>query len=154
MKNQKETFINQIRTLPARLIELTGQLTDSQLDTPYRNGGWTVRQVIHHLVDSHSNGLVRLKLILAENHPTLHPYNQEIWAQFDDTKIMPIESSLKILEGLQERIAYIFEHANNDDYQRTAFHPEIGDITFEYELEAYALHGENHLKQIENLFSN
>ncbi len=151
MEEARKGYIESIRTLPHRLISLTSKLSTNQLETPYRDDGWTVRQVIHHLVDSHTNGLVRIKLILAEEHPTLRPYNQEIWAEVDDTKIMPIESSLKILEGLQERLAYIFEHATESDYARTAFHPEVGDVTFAHELKNYASHGESHLKQILSL---
>ena len=152
MSQTRQEFIDSILTLPQRLAKLTAQMTDAQLDTPYRKGGWTVRQVVHHLVDSHTNGYVRIKLMLAEEHPTLRLYNQEVWAEFDDVKIMPIESSLKILDGLHERLAYIFEHASESDYKRTAYHPEVGDVTLEYELENYATHGENHLKQITGLF--
>ena len=152
MSKSRQEFIESIRTLPERLTRLTAPMDDSQLDTPYRDGGWTVRQVVHHLVDSHTNGFVRIKLMLAEEHPTLRPYNQDVWAEFDDVKIMPIDSSLKTLEGLHEKLAYIFEHATESDYQRTAFHPEDGDVTLEYELQNYAEHGERHLKQISGLF--
>lgn len=141
-------YIDSIRSLPHLLRKEVTELSDAQLDTPYREHGWTVRQVIHHLVDSHMNAVIRMKLILSENHPTLKPYDQEKWAEFDDTRIMPIESSLKILDGLQERMAYILEHAADEDFKRTAHHPEVGEITLEDLLETYGKHGDNHLAQI------
>ena len=151
MTHKREKYIEDIKTLTQRIKETVYGFSDEQLNTPYREDGWTVRQVINHLVDSHTNGFIRLKMMLVENHPTLIPYDQDKWAELPDTKILDIEVSLKILDGLQTRIAYLFENATEADYKRTAYHPEVGDVTFEHELENYSTHGNNHLKQITDL---
>jgi DinB superfamily len=145
---QRKDMINRIRRLPARLdAEVTG-LNDSQLDTPYRDGGWTVRQVVHHLVDSHMNSVIRMKLILTEDHPTLRPYDQEKWAELPDTKQLPIEGSLQELKRLHERWCYLLDHITDQQWQRAGYHPENGDMVLEDFLKIYSHHGENHLKQI------
>jgi hypothetical protein len=145
---QRKDMINRIRRLPARLdAEVTG-LNDSQLDTPYRDGGWTVRQVVHHLVDSHMNSVIRMKLILTEDHPTLRPYDQEKWAELPDTKQLPIEGSLQELKRLHERWCYLLDHITDQQWQSAGYHPENGDMVLEDFLKIYSHHGENHLKQI------
>lgn len=148
---ERKDMISRIRRLPARLdAEVTG-MSDSQLDTPYRDGGWTVRQVVHHLVDSHMNSVIRMKLILTEDHPTLRPYDQEKWAELPDTKRLPIEGSLQELKRLHERWCYLLDHITDQQWQRTGYHPENGDMVLEDFLKVYSHHGENHLKQITTL---
>ena len=151
MNINREQAIADIKSLTQRLRDTVAGFSDQQLNTPYRDGGWTVRQVINHLVDSHTNGFIRLKMMLIEDHPTLIPYDQDKWAELPDTKKMNINTSLTILDGLQTRIAYLFENATEADYKRTAYHPEVGDVDFEHELENYSSHGNNHLGQITGL---
>lgn len=140
--------ISAIEALPAQLREAVSGLNDVQLDTTYRAGGWTLRQVVHHIADSHLNAFIRAKLILTEDHPTLKPYDQDSWAQLSDAKSFPIESSLAIIDGVQARLAEIFKHATPGDFKRTAHHPEDGELSLEDLLNKYAQHGEGHLRQI------
>lgn len=143
--------ISAIEALPAQLRAAVDGLTDAQLDTCYRDGGWTVRQVVHHIADSHLNAFVRAKLILTEDRPTLKPYDQDSWALLSDAKSFPIQSSLSIIDGVQARLAEIFKHASPEDLKRTAHHPEDGELSLEDLLTKYAAHGEGHLKQITDL---
>lgn len=148
---QRKDMINRIKKLPADLeAEVTG-LSDSQLDTPYRDGGWTVRQVVHHLVDSHMNSVIRMKLILTEDHPTLRPYDQEKWAELPDTRKPPVDGSLQELKNLHQRWCYLLDQITDQQWQRTGYHPENGGMILEDFLKTYSHHGENHLKQITTL---
>ena len=124
------------------------ELTGPQLDTPYRDGGWTVRQVVHHLADSHLNAFIRMKLILTEDRPRLKAYDQERWAETADVVGMSIESSIEILGGLHERWAALLEQIPEGAWMRAAIHPESGEVTLEGLLALYAHHGENHVGQI------
>lgn len=148
---QRKDMIERIRKLPANLEAEVSGLSDSQLDTPYRDGGWTVRQVVHHLVDSHLNSIIRMKLILTEDHPTLRPYDQEKWAELPDTSKLPIEGSLLQLKALHARWCYLMDQVTDEEWQRTGYHPENGDMVLEDFLKVYSHHGENHLKQITDL---
>lgn len=148
---QRKDMINRIRKLPANLEKEVTSFSDSQLDTPYREGGWTVRQVVHHLVDSHINAMVRMKLLLTEDNPTIKPYDQQEWAKLPDTNEMPIEDSLLILKGLHSRWYYLLDRIPDGSWQRKGYHPESGDLILEDFLKIYSHHGENHLKQITTL---
>ena len=148
-----DTRITALRELPSRLRSAVDGLNDKQLDTTYREGGWTVRQVVHHLADSHLNAFIRAKLILTEDHPTLKPYDQDLWAMLEDAKGYAIESSLSIIDGVQARMAALFEAATPAQLARTAHHPEDGELSLEAILEKYARHGEGHLYQITELRS-
>lgn len=148
---QRKDMINRIRRLPASLNAEVAGMSDSQLDTPYRDGGWTVRQVVHHLVDSHMNSIIRMKLILTEDHPTLKPYDQEKWAELPDTNKLPIEGSLQELKVLHSRWCYLMDQITDKQWKRTGYHPENGDMVLEDFLKVYSHHGENHLKQITDL---
>ena len=148
---ERNQMIAKIRGLPSSVEATVKNLNDEQLDTPYRDGGWTVRQVVHHLADSHMNAFVRAKLMLTEEKPTLKPYDQEKWAVLKDTIGIPIQSSLSILRGVHERWTVLFETLSESSWSRLAFHPEIGDITVEDLLTTYARHGENHVGQITKL---
>lgn len=142
--------IEEIRALPANLQALVGSLTDAQLDAPAPAGEWTVRQVAHHLADSHMNSYIRLKLILTEERPTLKPYNQEAWATMPDSQL-PLQATLVLLRGLHQRWVHLFENLSASDWQRVGIHPEIGNITPDDLLTIYARHGQEHLEQIRRL---
>ncbi len=140
-----------IRELPERAVVAVMDLTDEQLDTPYRNGGWNVRQVIHHIADSHINGYARMKMILTEENPTLKPYDQDLWSELVDVTSLPIDSSMAMLHGLHARWATFLDSLREEDFLRTGYHPEIGNVTLGFMLEDYAEHGDHHLEQIRDL---
>ncbi|MBI4552853.1 MAG: putative metal-dependent hydrolase [Candidatus Latescibacteria bacterium] len=147
---ERRDCIARIQQLPALVEEAVKGLHDDQLNTPYRQGGWTVRQVVHHLADSHLNAFVRMKLILTEDRPTLKPYDQDAWAKLPDAA-MPVASSVSILKGLHDRWTVVLEHVPESGWTRSAFHPEIGEVTLERMLVTYAGHGEHHVGQITGL---
>jgi hypothetical protein len=147
---EREEKIAKIRNLPAILDAALRDLNDAQLDTPYREKGWTVRQVVHHMADSHMNAYIRMKLVLTEDHPPLKGYDQEAWAVLTDTSL-PIEHSLRILKGLHERWSYLLERVPATAWPRSAIHSESGEMTLEDLLTTYAHHGENHVRQITDL---
>jgi len=129
----------------------TQGLTDAQLETPYREGGWTVRQTVHHVFDSHANGFVRLKLALTEDHPTIKPYNQEAFAGLPDSRL-PIEISLGLLEGLHARWVALLENLKEGDLDKGYMHPEMGKfVPIGLFVSMYAHHGRNHVAQIAGL---
>ena len=122
-------------------------LSDEQLDTPYRDGGWTVRQVVHHLEDSHINAYTRTRLALTEAHPTIKTYDQDAWAFLPDNAL-PIEPSIHILEGLHQRWSALWKSLPESAYARTVHHPDNGTMALNDILITYANHGDNHLKQM------
>lgn len=148
---ERRTKIAQIRALPATLERAVKGLNDTQLDTPYRDGGWTVRQVVHHLADAHMNAFIRMKLILTEEKPTLKPYQQNAWATLPDTTNMPIGVSMEILRGLHDRWSMLLEKVPDHAWARSALHPERGELTLESQLNTYAGHGEKHVEHILSL---
>ena len=148
---ERHDLVAKIRRLPAAVETAVKDLTDAQLNTPYREGGWTVGQVVHHLADSHLNGFVRMKLMLTEVGPVLKPYDQDAWAKLSDTDAMPIESSLLILRGLHDRWVALLENLPEASWKRSAFHPEVGVVTLADLLADYARHGEQHLEQLTRL---
>ncbi len=150
---QRKELIDKMRQLPDQIDASVRGLNDSQLDTPYGPGKWTPRQVVHHVADSHMNAFVRMKLVLAEDKPTLKPYNQDDWAKFDDAAKLPVNSSLSIIRGVHERLVYMLDHADESDFQRVAHHPERGDITLDDLVFIYGRHGEKHCGQINGLRS-
>jgi len=143
--------IAQLRALPQDLERILTNLSDEQLDTPYREGGWTVRQVVHHLADSHMNAYIRCKLALTEDNPTIKPYVQDAWAEFPDGKTAPLTHSVALLRALHERWADMFTNVSETDWQRTIVHPESGEMTLRMMLDAYVAHGETHVEQIRGL---
>jgi len=150
---ERREKIEAIRKLPDELEAIVQGLDNRQLDTPYRAGGWTVRQVVHHLADSHMNAFIRLKLIVTEDNPTLKPYDQDAWAALPDGKSLPIAGSLSLLRGLHERWAALLQSLPEDAFQRTAQHPERGSVTLESQLVTYAGHGRKHVGHISGLRS-
>jgi hypothetical protein len=148
---EREAKIGKIRDLPSRLENAVAGLNDLQLDTPYRDGGWTVRQVVHHVADSHANAFIRMKLMLTEDHPTIKPYNQDSWAAQVDYTATPVAPSLDIIRGLHERWVRLLESVPETAWARSANHPERGTVTLDSMLTIYAGHGEKHVEHIMGL---
>jgi hypothetical protein len=140
-----------IEELPARLREAVAGLSDAQLDTRYRPGGWTVRQVVHHLADSHMNGLIRTKLALTEDVPTIKPYDENAWSAHPDMRL-PIATSLAILDGLHARWTVLWRSLQDSDFARRFSHPELGrTLTLDTQLQSYAWHSRHHVAHITRL---
>ena len=125
-------------------------MNDAQLDTHYRPGGWTVRQTVHHVADSHLNAYVRFKLALTEDTPTIRPYDEAEWAELPDST-MPLENSFKIIEGVHSRWVNLLNSMSDDDYQKKLVHPESGEWTLEKFLGLYAWHSKHHTAHITKL---
>jgi uncharacterized damage-inducible protein DinB len=144
--------IEEIAKTPAALREAVAGLTPAQLETPYREGGWTVRQVAHHLPDSHLNAYVRFKLALTEDVPQVKPYDQGRWAELDDSRSVPVEVSLALLAALHERWVAVLRAMTPEDWRRAYRHPEYERlITLDEVLAMYAHHGRHHVAQIVGL---
>jgi hypothetical protein len=147
-QDQRTTCISQIEETPARLSAAVARLTGPQLDTPYRPGGWTVRQLVHHIADSHMNAFTRFKLALTENEPTIKTYEEALWAELADTKMPPIEPSLAIVENLHQRWVILLRSLRAADWPRKFRHPEWGLATVDFLLAQYAWHGRHHVAHI------
>jgi DinB family protein len=147
----RRTCIAQIRDAPAAMRAAAGGLSDSQLDTPYRPEGWTVRQVVHHVPDSHLNAYCRFKLALTEDNPQIKPYDEGAWAKLEDTRRTPVETSLALLESLHQRWVTLLESMNDRDFGRRLRHPEAGEKTIDWLLQLYAWHGRHHVAHITSL---
>jgi uncharacterized damage-inducible protein DinB len=141
-------WIGEIEQFPGALGRAVGHLVPAQLDTPYRPGGWSVRQVVHHLADSHMNSFVRFKWALTEECPTIRPYLQDRWAALPDAAVAPVEPSLRILEGLHERWVRLLRSLDAEALEREFLHPESGRVRLERVVGLYAWHGRHHLAQI------
>ncbi len=150
-KEQTQQFLEEIAQTPANLREAVKGLSDSQFDTPYRPGGWTVRQVVHHVPDSHLNSYLRFKLALTEDSPTIKPYAEDRWAELSDSKETPIEVSLSLLESLHDRWVRLLRSLTPDDWNKTYRHPVLGEMTLEKTLALYAWHGKHHVAHITEL---
>jgi hypothetical protein len=142
--------IETLRLLPERLRGAVNGLSDTQLDTPYREGGWTVRQVVHHFADSHANSYVRFKLALTEDWPTIKPYDEAAWARLPDSRIA-IGGSLSFIDGLHERLVALLKTMSEEDFQRGFNHPERGRTNLATNLAIYAWHSQHHTAHITNL---
>ena len=149
--DQHEAFLDQIAQTPAKLRAAVKGLSGAQLDTPYRPDGWTVRQVVHHVPDSHLNSYVRFKLALTEDEPTIKPYAEDRWAELADTKATPIEVSLTLLDSLHDRWVRLLRSLTPEQWKRTFRHPEMGPMTLEKTLALYAWHGRHHVAHITEL---
>jgi uncharacterized damage-inducible protein DinB len=143
--------IEHIRALPEKLETALRGMQDRELDTPYREGGWTVRQVVHHLADSHANAFIRMKLVVTEDCPLLKPYYQDAWATLPDGSQLPVEYSLQILRGLHAKWAYMLDHLSDEHLARTGNHLDDGEVTLEQLIKGYARHGIEHVAQINRL---
>jgi len=150
-EQQKQAFLNDIAETPAKLRSAVKGLNDSQLDTPYRPEGWSVRQVVHHVPDSHLNAYVRFKLALTEDQPTIKPYAEGPWAELADTKATPVEVSLTLLDSLHDRWVRLLRSLTPEQWKRTFRHPEMGPMTLEKTLALYAWHGPHHVAHVTEL---
>lgn len=148
---QKRQCLDDIEQTPARLRAAVRGLTDKQLDTPYREGGWTVRQVIHHVPDSHMNSYIRFKLALTEDVPTIKPYMEDRWAELPEAKQAAIDVSLALLDSLHQRWMLVLRGLTDADWQRTFRHPELGPMTLEKTLALYSWHGRHHVAHVTSL---
>jgi len=140
--------IEEIAALPRDLQKSVARLTMKQVDTPYREGGWTARQVVHHLADSHLNCYVRFRLALTEDAPTIKPYNEKAWAELADARSGPLDMSMMLLEGIHARWVALMRSMNEGDFQRTYVHPERGQMSLERTVRLYAWHGRHHLAHL------
>jgi hypothetical protein len=149
--DQRRQFIDQIEEAPARLAAAVADLAPGQLDTPYRPGGWTIRQLVHHIPDSHMNAYVRFKLTLTEDEPTIKPYEESRWAELTDAKTPPIGPSLALLENLHKRWVMLLRSLGAADWARKFRHPELGTMSLHQNLALYAWHGRHHVAHITSL---
>ena len=148
---ERTTYIAQIAACPAELRAAVRGLDDSQLDTPYREGGWTVRQVVHHLPESHMNAYVRFKLGLTEETPTIKPYDEDRWAQLPDSRTAPIDLSLDLLDKIHARLVIVLRFMRESDFLRPINHPESGVQSLDRVLALYAWHGAHHIAHVTSL---
>ena len=148
---QKQVMLEEIAQTPANLRAAVRGLSDTQLDTEYRPGGWTVRQLVHHVPDSHVNSYVRFKLALTEDDPTIKTYAEDRWAELADSKATPIEVSLALLDSLHDRWVRLLKSLTEEDWKRTFRHPDLGPMTLEKALALYAWHGKHHVAHVAEL---
>jgi uncharacterized damage-inducible protein DinB len=145
---ERDIAIAQIAATPQGLRDAVAGLSHEQFDTPYRPGGWTVRQVVHHIPDSHLNSYVRFKLALTENEPTIRPYDEALWAKLQDSRDTPVEVSLSLLEALHHRWDVLLRSLQPGDFARRLRHPESGTMTLDDMVGHYAWHGRHHVAHI------
>ena len=148
---ERRKLIGEIGATPQRMRDAVRGLSEEQLNTPYRDGGWMVRQVVHHVPDSHMNAFIRVKLALTEEEPVIRPYQQEKWAMLPDVKLTPIETSLTLLDSLHERWMNLLTSMAPPDFQRKFTHPEHGLMTLDWLVAMYAWHGRHHVGHITSL---
>ena len=148
--DQRTAKIALIADCPRVLHDAVKGLSDEQLDTPYRDGGWTVRQVIHHVADSHVNAYLRFRWTVTEDHPTLKPYDQDVWATLPDTKL-PLDPSFSVIDGIHTKWTTFLSALPAEAWSRSAMHPENGEMTMDDLLDTYSEHGHKHAKQITDL---
>ena len=148
---ERKLLVEEIRILPNQIELAIKNLNNPQLDTPYGEGKWTIRQVIHHIADSHMHAYIRTKWTFTENEPRLKTYEQNDWAILSDAKTAPIDFSLSIISGIHSRWHFWFSSLNENDFSRKAIHPENGEMTLDLFLKIYCNHGKNHCKQITDL---
>jgi hypothetical protein len=148
---QKAQFLDEIEQAPANLRAAVQGLSAQQLDTPYREGGWTVRQVIHHVPDSHLNSYIRFKLALTEDDPTIKPYMEDRWAQLEEARTAPIDFSLNLLDTLHRRWMLMLRSLRPEDWRKSFRHPDLGLVPLEKNLALYAWHGRHHAAHITSL---
>jgi uncharacterized damage-inducible protein DinB len=141
-------LIETIASAPARLREAVAGLSEDQFDTPYREGGWTVRQVVHHVPESHMNSYIRFKLALTETEPVVKPYDEDAWARLPDVPATPVEVSLQLLDSLHRRWVILLRGLKDSDWKKQFRHPEIGLVSLESNLALYAWHGDHHIAHI------
>lgn len=150
--NHLKEWIKNLEELPQKLKEAVADLSDEQLDTPYRPDGWSVRQVVHHVADSHMNSFIRCKLALTENNPTITPYEETLWAILPDANLMQVNPSLHIIEGLHARWTTLLYSLTFEDYERTFYHPgSQKTLTLGECVRLYSWHSLHHTAHITSL---
>jgi uncharacterized damage-inducible protein DinB len=147
----RQACITKIENTPAEMRAAVAGLSEEQLDTPYRPEGWTVRQVVHHVPESHLNSYTRFKLALTEDEPTVKTYFEDRWAELDDARQAPVALSLDLLEALHDRWVWFLRSLKEHDFQHTFRHPELGIVSLEKNVALYAWHGQHHVAQITSL---
>lgn len=150
-ETQRNQFVSHIEETPAALRAAVRGLSETQIETPYRDGGWTVRQVVHHVPESHMNAYVRFKLALTEDEPTIKPYMEDRWAKLADVQATPLEVSLTLLDSLHDRWVRLLRSLKPEDWKRTFNHPEMGVVTLDKSLALYSWHGQHHVAHITTL---
>jgi uncharacterized damage-inducible protein DinB len=151
-QSQLLQWMADIESTPSRLRDAVAGLSDEQLDTPYRPGGWTLRQVVHHVADSHMNSYTRFKLALTEDGPTIRPYYEDRWAELSDGKSAPVELSLALLDALHSRWMILLRDMQHEQFARAFVHPESGNtIRLDWNVGNYAWHGNHHIAHITSL---
>src|SRR5262245_61986361 len=153
----RRTHIKTIEDTPATFRSLTAGLTDAQLETRYRPGGWTIRQLVHHVADSHMNAYVRMKLAATEDRPTVKTYHEELWAELPEAKSAPVETSLALIEALHERLMAFLRALPPETWRRIFLHPEWGEVSIDECITLYSWHCRHHtahIKQALNSRSN
>jgi DinB superfamily len=145
------TFVQQISQTPAQMKAAVAGLSDEQLNTPYRPGGWTVRQVVHHVPDSHLNSYIRFRWALTEDDPPIKAYYEDRWAELPDARTAPVDVSLVLLESLHGRWGALLGSLTDQDWKRTFRHPELGPVSLEKNAALYAWHGRHHVAHIRGL---
>jgi uncharacterized damage-inducible protein DinB len=148
---KRETWIGEIADTPGRMRAAVQGLNESQFETPYRDGGWTVRQLVHHVPDSHLNAYLRFKLALTEDNPAIKTYEESLWARLPDTAGTQIGVSLMLLEALHRRWVVLLRAMQEAEWSRTYVHPEQGRVRLDYILGMYAWHGKHHVAHIISL---
>jgi hypothetical protein len=150
-EEQRSHLIDDIERAPTELRAAVKGLSPAQIETPYREGGWTVRQVVHHVPESHMNAYIRFKLALTEHEPTIKPYEQQLWAELGDVQSTPIEVSLALMDPLHDRWVRLLRSMKADEWKRNFRHPELGVVPLEKNLALYAWHGRHHVAHITEL---
>lgn len=154
-EQQKQHWLNDIKMLPRLLEDALLNLDEAQQVTPYREGGWTVKQLVHHVADSHINAYCRFKLGLTEDNPTIRPYEEKLWATLSDTQYLPTNVSITLLYALHVRLYELLKHITDSEWQRTIFHPGSNkQMTLWHLLGMYAWHGRHHTAHITTLREN
>ena len=148
-----QTATDAIAALPLELRRVLRDMNDTQLDTPYRSGGWTVRQVVHHVADSHMNAYVRMRKALTENRPEITAYDEKAWAELTDARHGDVEVSLTLVDALHRRWVSLLRGMRDEDWKRCFVHPERGDVRLDFNALLYAWHGKHHVAHIEALRS-
>ena len=150
----RTALIDTIERTPATIRSLVERLDETELESPYRDGGWTIRQVVHHVPDSHMNVYIRMKLAVTEDTPTIKPYDEGQWAELPDGRSAPISMSLDLLDALHRRWVVFLRALPEQQFQRTFAHPELGSVAIFEALAMYAWHSRHHTAHIQNAISS
>jgi hypothetical protein len=148
---QRNKFIDDIEQAPAALRSAIKGLSPQQIDTPYRDGGWTLRQVVHHVPESHMSAYIRFKLALTEDEPTIKPYMEDRWAKLADVQSTPVEVSLALLDSLHDRWVRVLHLIKPEEWKRTFRHPELGTVSLDRNVALYSWHGRHHVAHVTSL---